>query len=198
MKTTTRKKLKKKSPSSIYRNLCMERKKEAHTPWPVLGVHPLPLSTQEKLKLSCTVSVRRRPSPKYQTHNTARTHIAIHTHTHTSIHPQLVSFVLFHSLIVSLLPWTGSETQEIARSTAAHSTNSILVIKTNKANNDGVLSYNNKTTTQWYWWATQHGTQHNRISLYATTTRTLITYLDLSKNNKKKKKQRQKHKKKKK
>lgn len=94
--------------------------------------HPMPLRTQEKLKLSGSVSVCRRPSPKKSTqqneshrHSCSRVHTrtrssslhytSTHTHTHTrQQHTQLVSFVRSLSLawyFTSLLPWTGSENE---------------------------------------------------------------------------------------
>lgn len=117
----------------------------------VVCCHPLPLSTREKLKLSWTVSVRRRPSPKNEiTQNTVG---RAHTHTHSPIHPQLVSFVLSHSPL--FLYW-----HELVRKRKR----SVVEWQRRRC----AVSYNE--TTQWYWWA-QNATQYNRISLYARRAR---------------------------
>lgn len=101
--------------------------------------HPLPLSTQEKLKLCYTVSVRRRPSPKNERYNILQQHT--YTDEHSDIHNWSRSFVLFHWPVLLLYchELVREKRKKIGRqaTTAAHSTNSILVIKTNKAN-DGV------------------------------------------------------------
>lgn len=143
------------SPSNRYRNLYGKKERSTHS---VARARFLPVAVEYTRKTKTWLHGFGAQKAVAEKRNTRA-----RAHAHTHIDPSTTGLVRsFSFAVVSLLActlYTGSETQEIGRrastAVAAHSPNSILAIKTNKAI-VGVPSYNK--VLPWYWWATQHST----------------------------------------